>query len=738
MKNQHRRLYRLLPLLAALAAAGARADTNIGPIDLSGDIGLDGRMVWGNTGAAKFQEYRDPVDGPLGSFDLLLENTEGSYFFRGSGVNLGYDDQRYSAEAGRYGLFKLDFFYGELPNKLGNGAATLYTRSGGEFVLPAGLQATIQGTAGNAGKSAVLGAALADAVHTRLSTQWNETRIGSEYHVGEDLTLHASYRLQDKSGEMPIAMVFGNPGGNFITLPSPFDQDIHEVRTGADYVREHWSLSFDYLGSIFENSPHSLIGANPLIATDAANASSRGQLALPPDNSAHTWTLSGSASLPVDMPNRITGSFSYGLRHQGDNFLPQTINSAIMSPGLDLPKGNLDGEVHTILGNLVATARPTSKLGVELRGRVYDYDNVTDRITFPEHVADGDSVLVTDPVRSIYPSYLTSNGGLDTHYEITQNLTGHVGYGYDYWNRNDAREVSNLWESGPTAKLDWRPLPSWLLRTDYRYLFRRGKNYDPYNYLFQTEPDAVPADTALGQSPLLRKFDEADRDQHRFSLVSRINPCETTEIALNGGVLYTDYPDSPLGLTESLGWNTGIDASWQVHERVGVSGFYTYSDEWYDQDSRYRPVTNNVVTDDPLNDWRSSTQNWYHTGGVRIDTSLLPDVLDFETAYMVSYGREKTTGRGVPGGDPNGDAVNFPTVHTLLDVVTATLSWKVQEHVTLRAQYRFEDYELNDFRVDSLAPFIPTSNTSSRDIWLGNSISSYTAHIMAFGVSYRF
>ena len=110
MTNHHRRLHWILPLVAALAAAGARADTHIGPIDLSGSLGIDGRMVWGNTSAAKFQEYRDLVDGPLGSFDLLFEDNDGEYYLNASGVNVSYRDQRYSAEAGRYGRFKINFF----------------------------------------------------------------------------------------------------------------------------------------------------------------------------------------------------------------------------------------------------------------------------------------------------------------------------------------------------------------------------------------------------------------------------------------------------------------------------------------------------------------------------------------------------------------------------------------------------------------------------------------------------
>jgi hypothetical protein len=180
-----------------------------------------------------------------------------------------------------------------------------------------------------------------------------------------------------------------------------------------------------------------------------------------------------------------------------------------------------------------------------------------------------------------------------------------------------------------------------------------------------------------------------------------------------------------------------------VRERVGLQAFYTYSNEWYDQDSRYRPLVGGVVVDDPVNDWQSKTKNWYHNGGTRVNVSVIPGVLDFETAYMASFGYEKTTASGVPGanvgtGTDGGAAVDYPLVEAFLNAVTATVSWNVLENVTLWTQYRFEHYHLDDFRIDQLEPFMPTTNTNSRDIWLGQRIDSYTAHLIGFGARYSF
>jgi MtrB/PioB family decaheme-associated outer membrane protein len=729
---------------AARAADASASQTKLWRLWAQGEVGVGGRIVWGDTDAAKWLQYRDLEEsGPIGDFRFLLEDEDHTYFLRGSGVNLGYDDQRYDVELGRYGLFKLNLFWKELPNELSTDAATIYTRTGSEFTLPAGLQATLQPLAA-AAQSAALGVALGGAVGQRLHLQWNEGGANSEMNLSEHLRLRSGYRYQGKQGQNAFSMVFGSPGGNFVTFARPVDEQIHELHAGTDYLRDSWSLSFDYIGSLYDDDFDEVVAANPLVATDALGAASRGRVALPPDNTAHTWSLSGSARLPADFPNRVTGSLAYGIRNQSDDFQPHTINSAIVSPGLALPAGDLDGEVHTILGNLVASARPIEKLSVELRGRVYNYDNKTKKLFFPEHVTTDTSLVDDSPRISVYTDYLTASGDLKGSYDVVKGMTAHLGYGFDYWNRNRAREVENLWEHGPLVQLDYRPLPEWLLRADYQFLYRRGSAYESFSYLFETQPDDAADAAPEFQSPLLRKFDEADRNRHRASVLSRVNPTENTEVTFNGGVWYANYLNSDLGRTEALGWDTGIDGFWQVHERVGLQAFYTYSNEWYDQDSRYRPVIGGVVVDDPLNDWTSKTKNWDHNGGTRVNVSVIPDVLDFETAYMASFGYEKTTASGVPGvppgqtGTDGGAAVDYPLVEAFLNAVTATLSWNVLENVTLWTQYRFEHYHLDDFRIDQLAPFMPATNTNSRDIWLGQRIDSYTAHLIGFGARYRF
>ncbi|MCI0570249.1 MAG: MtrB/PioB family outer membrane beta-barrel protein, partial [Myxococcaceae bacterium] len=99
-----------------LHAGGAPAETKLGPVTLSGEAELGGRVVWDSGDETKFEEYRDLKDGVIGNFDLLLEDEAIEHYLHGRGENLGYDDQRYWVEGGRYGRYQIEAFYGELPH----------------------------------------------------------------------------------------------------------------------------------------------------------------------------------------------------------------------------------------------------------------------------------------------------------------------------------------------------------------------------------------------------------------------------------------------------------------------------------------------------------------------------------------------------------------------------------------------------------------------------------------------
>ncbi len=739
----------LLALLLPLPATGQDSDPRF---ELDGFLGLGGRIDWGRTDSAGYEEYRDFDPGVIGSYELRFDDATGRYYLRSRGRDPGYDDQSYWLEAGEYGQFQFDFFLRELPDSFSTSARTLYrTRGDQDFVLPPGVQDRIS-TAPS--PSAQLGTELTAARGRDLEARWREWGAGLDLRANEQLRLYGDYRRQERNDNPALRMNFGSPGGSFVAFPSHLDDETHEVKTGVELLFAESSLALEYLGSFYDNSSQRATLDNPLVASDTPTAASRGQLALAPDNSAHSIALSGASRLPTAFPSRATGSFVYGKRYQDQSFLPHTINPTIASPGLTLPQDDLDGEVTTLLGSVGLNADPLPGLDVDLRYRIYDYENDSDRLLFPEHVLN-DGSLVADPRWSVPNDYTVQKAALDVGQELGERVTGHVGYAWEHWDRSSDREVESLHDHGPDLKLDFRPTDESIVQAGYSFRTRDGDSYDTFAYVDRSFDAAGQAEARdFGEYPALRKYDVADRDLHRVDLAARWMRGERLELGLSGGFETADYADSDAGLTERMGWNVGGQAFYQFHPRVGAGVFYHFEQLRDEQDSRWRPRSffvpppgSILAVDDPLNDWSSTTRTNYHTGGVEMRVALLPERLDLELGYQLHFGREHTRSRGPDGfvpaappttGGDGGNAVSFDPIEETLQSFTAALRLRVSERLSLQLGYYFENYDLkDDFRRQDLGPFLPGSNvngsgvvTPSTDVFLADTLDDYRVHVM--------
>lgn len=740
-------------VLLLLPAAPAAADTEMGPTRLSGFVEVGGRMNWVEGDDSKFERYRDLSDGIFGRWDLLLEDSDLHYFLHTTAWNPGYDSQRYTVEGGRYGWWKLGGFYRQLPVVYSNNARSLYSvAQGNVFLLPSSLQQSIAAL-GGAAQSNALQAALTGARPVSLEYQWMNGGGHGEYKVTDHLLLRAAYQIHHKEGTRPFKLDFGSPGGTFIQLPAPKKEDIHEVKAGLDWSGDGFAFSFDYIGSIFQNDFDSLYGSNPLVANDVVGAGSLGRSSFMPDNQAHQFVLAGSAKLPIGIPNRVAANFAYQIRTQNDDFLPLTSNTAFT--GLPpVARGSLDGRVDTVLGNVLFTARPMDKLHVKARYRIYSFDNSTESVAVLNHVVN-DTTLATEEFTSIHTDWVRQNADTYVSYDLPGGLTPHLGFEWEYWRRSREREQRDLHTYGPALKLDWRLNSMATVRADYHFKHTEGNDYGTFRWHSQQIGPVAAADEApIGQSVLLRKYTQADRNTHDIDFVGTVMPTDTTEFTLSGGYVLNNYRHTTLGLTESSIWHVGAEGGWRPIPRIGLGAWYTYEDETWEQDQRWRPrsfvnpPTFNVV-DSTLNDWFSRTQDRYHTAGVRVDVDILPGRLDGEIGYVIHYGESKTIGNAVLGqatapapttGGDGGNAVNWPTIRNVLNAVTATLNYHFNENVTIRGQYRFEDYDIRDF-TSVQDVFQPLSNVDgsgavspSLDVWLGDGVNDYRAHIVGLSV----
>lgn len=695
-------------------ALPAGADTDIADWTLSGSAELGGRVVTGDDwGSAKYEEYRDQRPGVFGEGNFLLEDPTQKYYFRGLLRDVGERDEHYSLEAGRWGRYRLELEYGELPHVYSNHAASRYHPGTNEQLrfLP------------NYGS-----------VPLEFRLRTGGARL--LYRPLEDWEFSATYDIQDRQGTKPFAINFGfsDPAVN---VARPIDERIHEVNLAARWSRELWNVELGYMGSFFKNDLERLqIDTTP-------DGGQPGQISLAPDNSAHTFRLTGAASLPVDFPARLAATLAYSKRYQDENFLCHTIDTGIdavaaglnlardrcprrgLGGALDLPDDDLDGEVDTFLANFVLTARPHRRLNLTARYRLYEYDNDTPELTFPNHVSY-DNSLATDPIRSVANEYQRQNASLDVSYRLLDSLTFRSRYTWERWARSSDRSVTRLDEHGARFALDYRPGSTVQLRTSYEFKVRRGNDYDPFARLEKLDLTSLTdAQKAAEVFPELTKYDQADRMSDRVQLLALIAPREDMSFSFTGSYGHTDYDSSDYGLLDDVRYSMGGEVSYWPVSWLGLSSWYSFENIKYRQKSRTRSVSGGLPVEG--DDWKSLPEDVVHNLGFRADVKLIPDRLDLE----VSYNRQHAVGKTRSTGDAAG-AVNFPRLKDVLQSADAVLVYQLRENLAIKTGYRWERFDLKNFRIDDLQP------GGDQVIFLGEQIDDYTAHIIELSAIWTF
>jgi len=724
---------RPLGLVAALAlllgAASASAQVPLGPLDLDGEVEAGLRLLPDRPAPAdrqKFEEYRDLPEGPfLAGLRLRLFTADEAYSVEATGAKWGQRDQEFRLAGGRLGLWTLDLSWDQTPHLLSTTARVLESEAArGVFTLP-----TPRPSLGehNLGRRLDVG------------LRWDTGKLSFSVTPTPDVELRADYTRIHKSGDRPIGIVFGGPGSNLLETLEPIDQTVHDLRLKAVVAREAWQLQLGYALSVFDNAHRVVIADNPCFGlpapvtapqpgcgADGIGAPASGGVSLAPSNQAHAWNLAAGVNLPLN--TRLTASAAYGLRLQNAGFLPQTVNAAVASPLLGLPAASLDGVVATTLVSLQAVSRPWSPLTVTARYRYYDYDDVTRELQFSAR-AVGDRVVVPETVTALRPDYTKQNADLDTRWRLGGPLALTVGAGWERWSRNErVREVPTTDEYFARAVVDYTPLDWLSAHLTYRPSARRIDAYRTWTHylsLHLLDPATTPTVTG-NQSPLLRKYDEGERDRHRLDLLLNLAPGERLGLTVSGGFRSDDYLRSPLGLRRATAWSAGADVTLTPSEAVTLVAGYVR--EWSFEAQRSR-----TIPDLADSEWISDNADTVDSAHVGV-RARLSEALDWTlgAAYSTATGTVKTRDArplGVSG------ARRMPAfVDSLLRLDTA-LRYRVGDHWTASLGYVHERFDQHDWRTDTINPFVPAAGSS---IFLGQQARGYDAHVLVMTLGYRF
>ncbi|MBW2282895.1 MAG: MtrB/PioB family outer membrane beta-barrel protein, partial [Deltaproteobacteria bacterium] len=389
--------------------------------------------------------------------------------------------------------------------------------------------------------------------------------------------------------------------------------------------------------------------------------------------------LSGSTTIPAEFPVHVAGTVAYGHHSQDESFLPYSANFA--NPAL--PQSDLDGDVDTVLANLVVNARPCRDLNVRARYRYYDYQNNTDSIRFTDRSAsDGD--VVGTRLAANQRSFRRQNLSLDGTWRLDRKTRMTIGYEWQNWYRED-RNVTHQNEHIARFTLDSRPSPRTWLRGRYEFRTRGGNSYDQ-----------IGGASAPGQ------FDQTDRTSNQIDLLATLMPRDEVSLTLNAGWTDRSYSDKRIGLDRETGWSAGGEATYQLTERVGFSAYYTFERVRYTQDG---------------DGWRGRSTDVSNDVGTTMHLAIVEDVA-LRVGYQYHWGKAET--------EASPSQPDYPSIKDNLQVFSAVFDQRLRDNLRVEYGYRFERFNGTNFKFDDVS-VIPPDGTNN--VMLRNRVDDYKAHV---------
>ncbi len=731
-----------------------RAEQEVLDWRVNGAIEAGGLYSFGERSSSKFQNYRDMDNGFIGELNLRGEHKDRPFFFELDAKNPARDDQLYDGAFGQYGLFRLDLGWNRVRHDLSNDAQTIFQQSGDTFSLGTLTQRQALATVFNSVPP--LTTANLTNIQNTVNGLLRPTELGFNTDVGgaafkltptDDLRFDIEYNNIRREGHRPLGTVIGSPGGSPTELAIPIDNMTHEVKFGAEFARPAYALQFNYTGSIFNNDFSGYTWDNPINTVDnATGQTSRDRIAAAPDNIAHTFSLTGTAGLPLR--TRINGTFAYTMLRQDATFNPNTQNPFLNPTNADEDgRTSADAKHNLVLGNIVLTSRPINNVTATARYRYFDYQNDTPTHVFsavlptgqgPETGANEDQ---PDNLR-----YTKQNAGFDLGWHPIRMLSLKGGYEYEHWNRSQFEgETFSTSEHIGKFAADVTPL-DWLLgRVTYTYGNRDISGFNIPSFLSTDDP-------TLPQSI---KFNYAPRVRNRVDALLQSSYWETVTASISGGYSKDDYHDNQFGLLSNDYWTAGTDLDWTPVKWLTIGGVYSYEQYNYRQDSRQVGFGAVPPSGSPNNNWESNSKDEFHNVGVNATVNVIPKKLSFTLGYAITFGyttirNTNPSSSFTKGTATSGNAQAFPwdKVQNVLQTARIVGKFYLTEKLSLRAGFAYERYNERDFARDPMQAFmgfyeqatpgLGPVTAGAKSVYLGATVPNYEAYITSFVLRYEF
>ena len=570
-------------MLAAFAPAhAADEDEALGRPESSVSAGL-GVASGGDKDKALFGQYnglRKNSANLLLDADIRQRDNETGTWMIFQGRNLGLDSREFGAVYQKQGDWKLSADYGELVRHDPRTINTNLQNPGSS--TPTVMPLAVVGTGSD----------------LNLEQKRKSTTLSGETWLTTNLLFEASFKNEDKSGVRlsgrgiacgvyafanstcgPVAAggaTLAATAGAILMLPEPVNSTTKQFEARLNYSGDQLKLSGGYYGSFFSNSngalsptiggllqPNGLPMANTAVSAGTTLFGLLQQpVALPPDNQAHQFSLTGNYAFTPT--TRATFKLAYTHATQNEDF---------GGMGLTPPAGagNLGAVVNNKLAQFGLTARPLANLSLNANLR---YEDKNDKTAYDQ----------LNPFALSQNSAKKTTAKLEGSYRLPDNYRATFGVDYQSVNRDRALGTAVYTDPGISAlredtkevgyRAELRRSMSEELNASIGYGQSRRSGGSWLSSTTAGFPATVDAAIANGSVPASKE----DRQRNKVKIAADWTPLKALSLQLmleDGKDRYTAPTDA--GLRDTGMRSYGIDAVWTLSDDWKLTGFWNQS-----------------------------------------------------------------------------------------------------------------------------------------------------------------
>jgi len=628
---------------------------------------------------------------------------------------MGYNTQHYNIEGGKWGDFKFNLNYEEIPHNLTYDARTLYSGTGtSNHTYPTQPPSTNTG-----------------AWNTfDYSTKRKNIGAGFKLDAVKPFFLDISASSEEKTGIYPLGAAGTTPGGISIELPAPVNYRTDSVKLAAGYARNPLYFSLGYFYSSFTNNNLNLNYRNPATANTAATTDTT---TLPPENRYYKVNLTGGLKLPLNSKldiNLATAS----AKSDGTLLTSYVTDSTAAASNIGIQgrtgiipsSPTFNGQVDTRNLAMSLTSKPLLSVDTKLFFKYDESQNKSDQITTT--VPPSPAVVASN---SLF-DYRKVKFGAELGFRLPAKFYLNTNYSHgtiDRMRDDIPKNRDDLYGVG----LRWTGLDFMTARIGYERLERRAE--------FNT-----PAGGTSDIEYFIRRFDAAGKYMDTYKTSLDFFPTENLNFSLGYKHKETNYPDTILGLTGDRRDEFSIDADYLIRKRVKLFGFFDY--ERIQQNQFQRQTTSTV---DPTLTPTATSFNWTaahkdesYSFTVGTDIFIIPGklTLRLQHSYLESNGSVDYTyllgGNPLPAGrtQDNIDITNWDGYQ--LRYYLVKLTYNATKALSIAAGYAYEKYSYSDAQVDGYLYVPATTTTNGAYLTGAYKDPSYESHTGFITLSYRF